>query len=49
VYESPKLDPENLSPESAKIAKSLVLLKFVADLYLDLGLLLKDPIECMHM
>jgi len=29
----------------AKIAESLVLLEFVADLYLDSGLLLKDPIE----
>ncbi|KAH9051938.1 hypothetical protein EDB87DRAFT_1582053, partial [Lactarius vividus] len=33
VYGSPKSDPENPSPGSAKIAESLVLLEFVADLY----------------
>ena len=31
-------DPENLSPESEKIAESLVLLEFIADLYSDSGL-----------
>ena len=45
VYGSPKSDPENPSPESAKIAESLVLLEFVADLYPDSGLLPKDPVE----
>ncbi|KAN0130518.1 hypothetical protein V8E53_011604 [Lactarius tabidus] len=45
VYGSPKSDPENPTPESAKIAESLVLLEFVADLYPDSGLLPKDPVE----
>ena len=45
VYGSPKSDPEHPSPESAKIAESLVLLEFVADLYPDSGLLPKDPVE----
>ncbi|KAH9051937.1 hypothetical protein EDB87DRAFT_629518 [Lactarius vividus] len=45
VYGSPKSDPEHPSPESAKIAESLVLLEFIADLYPDSGLLPKDPVE----
>ncbi|KAH8991240.1 glutathione S-transferase [Lactarius akahatsu] len=45
VYGSPKSDPENPSPGSAKIAESVVLLEFVADLYPDSGLLPKDPVE----
>ncbi|KAI9439570.1 hypothetical protein H4582DRAFT_1536594 [Lactarius indigo] len=45
VYGSAKSDPENPSPESAKIAESLVLLEFIADLYPDSGLLPKDPVE----
>jgi glutathione S-transferase len=45
VYGSPKSDPEHPTPESAKIAESLVLLEFVADLYPDSGLLPKDPVE----
>ena len=45
AYGSPKSDPEHPSPESAKIAESLVLLEFVADLYPDSGLLPKDPVE----
>ncbi|KAH9051690.1 hypothetical protein EDB87DRAFT_1836286 [Lactarius vividus] len=39
VYGSPKSDPRNPSPESARIAESLVLLEFVTDLYPDSGLL----------
>ncbi|KAI9439575.1 glutathione S-transferase [Lactarius indigo] len=45
VYGSSKSDPENPSPESARITESLVLLEFVADLYPDSGLLPKDPVE----
>ena len=45
MYGSPKSDPEHPSPESAKIAESLVLLEFVADLYPDSGLLPKDPVQ----
>ena len=45
MYGSPKSDPENPTPESEKIAESLVLLEFVADLYPDSGLLPKDPVQ----
>ncbi|KAI9439571.1 hypothetical protein H4582DRAFT_2097764 [Lactarius indigo] len=45
VYGSPKSDPENPSPESARVTESLVLLEFVADLYPDSRLLPKDPVE----
>lgn len=45
MYGSPKSDPEHPSPESEKIAESLVMLEFVADLYPDSGLLPKDPVQ----
>ena len=45
MYGSPKPDPENPSPESEKIAESLVLLELVADLYPDSGLLPKGPVQ----
>ena len=45
MYGSPRSDPEHPSAESTKIAESLVLLEFVADLYPDSGLLPKDPVE----
>ena len=45
VYGSPKSDPEHPSAESAKLAESLVILEFIADLYPDSGLLPKDPVE----
>ena len=45
MYGSPKSEPENPSPESAKIAESVVLLEFIADLYPDSGLLPKDPVD----
>jgi glutathione S-transferase len=45
VYGSPKSAPEHPATESAKIAESLVLLEFVADLYPDSGLLPKDPVQ----
>lgn len=49
MYGSPKSDPEHPSAESAKIAESLVLLEFVADLYPDSGLLPKDPVQRAHV
>jgi len=49
VYGSPKSDPEHPSPESSKIAESLVLLEFVADLYPDSGLLPRDPVQRAHV
>ena len=45
VYGSPKSEPENPSLESAKIAESVVLLEFIADLYPDSGLLPKDHVD----
>ena len=45
MYGSPGSDPEHPSAESAKIAESLVLLEFVADLYPDSGLLPKDSVQ----
>ena len=45
MYGSPKSYPENPSQESEKIAESLVLLEFVADLYPDSGLLPKGPVQ----
>ena len=45
MYGSPKSETENPSPESAKIAESVVLLEFIADLYPDSGLLPKDPVD----
>lgn len=44
AYGGPKTTPDNPSPESQKIAESLVLLEFVADLYPNSGLLPKDPV-----
>jgi glutathione S-transferase len=45
VYGTSKSDPEYPTPESAKIAESLVLLEFVADMYPDSGLLPQDLVE----
>ena len=45
MYGSPKSDPENPSAESAKLAESVVILEFIADLYPDSGLLPKDPVD----
>jgi glutathione S-transferase len=39
------VDPTTPSPESIKIAESLILLEFVADLYPSSGLLSTDPVE----
>jgi glutathione S-transferase len=45
VYGSPCSEPENPPAESAKLAESLVLLEFVADLYPGSGLLPHDPVQ----
>ncbi|CAE6518360.1 unnamed protein product [Rhizoctonia solani] len=45
AYGGPKVDPANPSPESAKLAESLVLLEFIADLYPNSGLLSANPVE----
>ncbi|TFY53118.1 hypothetical protein EVG20_g10258 [Dentipellis fragilis] len=44
AYGGPKVTPENPSPESTKLAESLVLLEFVADLYPNATLHPKDPV-----
>ncbi|KAG1731592.1 glutathione S-transferase [Suillus paluster] len=44
TYGGPDVDPEDPSPLSAKIAESIVILEFLADLYPDSGLLPKDPV-----
>ncbi|KAJ1309967.1 hypothetical protein OPQ81_006725 [Rhizoctonia solani] len=45
AYGGPKVDPANPSPESVKLAESLVLLEFIADLYPNSGLLSTNPVE----
>ena len=45
AYGGPPVPPDQPSPESAKIAESLVLLDFVADLFPDSHLLPKDPVQ----
>ncbi|KAI0048892.1 glutathione S-transferase [Auriscalpium vulgare] len=45
AYGGPKVDPADPSPESTKIAESLVLLEFVADLYPSAALLPADPVQ----
>ncbi|KAH7925067.1 glutathione S-transferase C-terminal-like protein [Leucogyrophana mollusca] len=44
AYGGPDVPPETPSPKSTKIAESLVLVEFVADLYPESGLLPKDPV-----
>ncbi|KAF9497877.1 glutathione S-transferase [Pleurotus eryngii] len=44
AYGGPKTAPDQPSPESEKIAESLVLLEFIADLYPESNLLPKDPV-----
>ena len=45
AYGGPDVPPDQPSPESTKIAESLVLLEFVADLFPESGLLPRDPVE----
>ncbi|KIJ15137.1 maleylacetoacetate isomerase [Paxillus involutus ATCC 200175] len=44
AYGGPDVAPENPSPESTKLAESLVLVEFVADLYPQADLLPQDPV-----
>ncbi len=44
AYGGPKVPADQPSPESTKIAESLVLLEFLSDLYPDANLLPKDPV-----
>ncbi|KLO05880.1 glutathione S-transferase [Schizopora paradoxa] len=45
AYGGPEVPPDQPSPESVKIAESLVLLEFVADLHPESPLLPKDPVQ----
>ncbi|TFY68666.1 hypothetical protein EVG20_g3469 [Dentipellis fragilis] len=45
AYGGPKVSPENPSPESVKLAESLVLLEFAVDLYPNSGLSPKEPVD----
>ncbi|KAH9943548.1 hypothetical protein B0H21DRAFT_491323 [Amylocystis lapponica] len=45
AYGGPKVPADKPSPESTKIAESLVLLEFVADLYPGANLLPNDPVQ----
>ncbi|EIN08993.1 hypothetical protein PUNSTDRAFT_102532 [Punctularia strigosozonata HHB-11173 SS5] len=45
TYGGPKVDPATPSPESAKIAESLVLVEFFADLFPESTILPKDPLS----
>ena len=44
AYGGPKVSPDDPSPESVKLAESLVLTEFVADLFPNSDLLPKDPV-----
>jgi len=45
AYGGPKVDPTNPSPESVKIAESLILLEFIADLFPSANLFTNHPVE----
>ena len=44
AYGGPQVPPDQPSPDSVKIAESLILVEFIADLYPDSTLLPKDPV-----
>ncbi|OJT08274.1 Glutathione S-transferase L1 [Trametes pubescens] len=44
AYGGPEVPPDQPSPESVKLAESLVLVEFVADLFPDSGILSADPV-----
>ena len=45
TYGGPPVSPDQPSPESAKIAESVIILEFLADLYPSSGLLPCDPVK----
>ncbi|RPD55575.1 glutathione S-transferase [Lentinus tigrinus ALCF2SS1-7] len=45
AYGGPDVPPDQPSPESVKIAESLVLVEFIADLFPSSGILPKDPVK----
>jgi glutathione S-transferase len=44
AYGGPQVSPDQPSPESVKIAESLVLVEFIADLYPESNILPQDPV-----
>ncbi|KAF7300217.1 Serine carboxypeptidase [Mycena kentingensis (nom. inval.)] len=45
AYGGPQVSPDQPSPDSAKLAESLILVEFVADLYPDTNILPADPVQ----
>ncbi|KAI0747175.1 hypothetical protein C8Q80DRAFT_1179843 [Daedaleopsis nitida] len=45
AYGGPAVPPDQPSPESTKIAESLVLVEFVGDLFPESGIIPKDPVK----
>ena len=45
AYGGPQVPPDQPSPDSTKIAESLVLVEFVGDLFPESGILPKDPVK----
>ncbi|KAJ7100762.1 glutathione S-transferase [Mycena belliarum] len=45
AYGGPQVAPEQPSPDSIKLAKSLILVEFISDLYPESNLLPKDPVQ----
>ncbi|KAI0360322.1 hypothetical protein OH77DRAFT_1418211 [Trametes cingulata] len=45
AYGGPDVPPDQPSPESVKLAESLVLVEFVADLFPESGILPSDPVQ----
>ncbi|KAJ7636633.1 glutathione S-transferase [Roridomyces roridus] len=48
AYGGPQTSPELPTPESVKIAESLILVEFIADLYPESNILPKDPVQRAH-
>ncbi|KAG1900447.1 glutathione S-transferase C-terminal-like protein [Suillus fuscotomentosus] len=44
AYGGPDVSPENASPESIKLAESLILVEFIGDLYPSSGIVPADPV-----
>ncbi|EIW75408.1 glutathione S-transferase C-terminal-like protein [Coniophora puteana RWD-64-598 SS2] len=45
TYGGPDVPPDQPSPDSVKLAESLIIAEFIADLYPDSGLMPRDPVQ----
>jgi len=45
TYGGPDVPPDQPSPDSVKLAESLIITEFIADLYPDSGLMPRDPVQ----